>query len=94
MLQIRVQNYLSLRFEPSSHRSINTCFIFDILLLMLFIMAILLWILPGIEIVTMVIWFKNRQKLLLLGIRAAQARMCQHQKTESIYWSQIGLPVI
>ena len=93
MLQIRVQNYLSLRFEPSSNRSINTCFIFGILLLMLFIMAILLWILPGIEIVTMVIRFKNRRKPLL-GIRAAQARMCQHQKTESIYWSQIGLPVI
>lgn len=93
MLQIRVQNYLSLRFEPSSHRSINACFIFGILLLMLFIMAILLWILPGIEIVTMVIRFKNRRKPLL-GILAALARMCQHQKTESIYWSQIGLPVI
>ena len=93
MLQIRVQKYLSLRFEPSSHRSINTCFIFDILLLMLFIMAILLWILPGIEIVIMVIRFKNRRKPLL-GIRAAQARMCQHQKTESIYWSQIEVPVI
>ena len=50
-------------------------------------MAILLWILPGIEIVIMVIRFKNRRKPLL-GIRAAQARMCQHQKTESIYWSQ------
>lgn len=93
MLQIRVQKYLSLRFEPSSHRSINTCFIFGILLLMLFIMAILLWILPGIEIVTMVIRFKNRRKPLL-GIRAAQARMCQHRKTESIYWSQIEVPVI
>ena len=56
-------------------------------------MAILLWILPGIEIVTMVIRFKNRRKPLL-GIRAAQARMCQHQKTESIYWSQIDVPVI
>lgn len=60
---------------------------------MLFIMAILLWILPGIEIVTMVIRFKNRRKPLL-GILAALARMCQHQKTESIYWSQIEVPVI
>lgn len=60
---------------------------------MLFIMAILLWILPGIEIVTMVIRFKNRRKPLL-GIRAAQTRMCQHQKTESIYWSQTEVSVI
>ena len=56
-------------------------------------MAILLWILPGIEIVIMVIRFKNRRKPLL-GIRAAQAGMCQHQKTESIYWSQTEVSVI
>lgn len=61
MLQTRIPKYLNLRFEPSSHRSILTCFIIDILLLVLFIVTILLWIRPGIEILTMATRAKSHQ---------------------------------